>query len=37
MFGGEKNGWWGGQADTLGMEIILGAAGGVFGMFLMSN
>lgn len=32
MFGGEKNGWWGGASDTLGMDVILGAEGGTFGM-----
>jgi integrin alpha FG-GAP repeat containing protein 1 len=34
MFGGEKNGWWGGEADTLGMEVILGAEGESFGASL---
>lgn len=31
MYGGEKNGWWGGEADTLGMEVILGTGSGSFG------
>lgn len=31
MYGGEKHGWWGGEADSIGMEVILGAERGTFG------